>query len=133
MSSNTPIPHPSPAELDLLRILWHLGPADAKQVYETLALERADASYATVLRQLQLMHGKGMLTRDESQRPQRYAPALAQDKLQTSLLKDLISKVFSGSGKALVLTALKEHVSDAERSEIETILRRNDKAKTKAK
>jgi predicted transcriptional regulator len=130
MTTTTPIPHPTPAELDLLRILWHLGPADAKQVYETLSLERADASYATVLRQLQLMHGKGMLTRDESQRPQRYAPALVQEKLQTSLLKDLISKVFSGSGKALVLTALKEHVSADERAEIEKILRRKDKPKS---
>jgi predicted transcriptional regulator len=130
MTTTTPIPHPTPAELDLLRILWHLGPADAKQVYETLSLERADASYATVLRQLQLMHGKGMLTRDESQRPQRYAPALVQEKLQTSLLKDLISKVFSGSGKALVLTALKEHVSADERAEIEKILRRKDNAKS---
>jgi len=127
MTISTATPHPTAAELDLLRILWHLGPADAKQVYEALRLERADASYATVLRQLQLMHGKGMLSRDESQRPQRYAPALAQEKLQTSLLKELISKVFSGSGKALVLTALKEHVSADERSEIEKILRRKDK------
>jgi predicted transcriptional regulator len=130
MITPTPTPHPTSAELDLLRILWHLGPADAKQVYEALRLERADASYATVLRQLQLMHGKGMLTRDESKRPQRYAPALAQEKLQTSLLKDLISKVFSGSGKALVLTALKEHVSADERLEIEKLLRRDDNAKS---
>jgi predicted transcriptional regulator len=130
MITPTPTPHPTSAELDLLRILWHLGPADAKQVYEALRLERADASYATVLRQLQLMHGKGMLTRDESKRPQRYAAALAQEKLQTSLLKDLISKVFSGSGKALVLTALKEHVSADERSEIEKLLRRDDNAKS---
>ncbi|MES2756920.1 MAG: BlaI/MecI/CopY family transcriptional regulator [Pseudomonadota bacterium] len=130
MKTPTPTPHPTSAELGLLRILWHLGPADAKQVYEALRLERADASYATVLRQLQLMHGKGMLTRDESKRPQRYAPALAQEKLQTSLLKELISKVFSGSGKALVLTALKEHVSADERSEIEKLLRRDDNAKS---
>ena len=122
--------HPTAAELDLLRILWHRGPADAKQVYEALRLERADASYATVLRQLQLMHGKGMLTRDESKRPQRYAPALAQEKLQTSLLNELISKVFSGSGKALVITALKEHVSADERSEIEKLLRRDDNTKS---
>jgi len=125
-----PTPHPSPAELDLLRILWRVGPADARQVYETLLLERADASYATVLRQLQLMHGKGMLTRDETERPQRYASAIAQEKLQTSLLKDLISKVFSGSGRALVLTALQDHVSDAERAEIEKLLRRKDQAKS---
>ncbi len=124
MLKNIPTPHPTAAELDLLRILWQRGPADARAVYEALAAERPDASYATVLRQLQLMHGKGLLSRDESQRPQLYAAVEAQEKLQTSLLKDLIGKVFSGSGKALVLAALREHVSDAERADIEKILRR---------
>jgi predicted transcriptional regulator len=97
-------------------------------VFEALRLERADATYATVLRQLQVMHSKGLLTRDESTRPHHYAAAIAQEGLQSSLLKNLISKVFSGSGKALVLAALKEHVSADERSEIERILRRKDDA-----
>lgn len=122
------LPRPTAAELDLLRVLWRTGPADAKQVHEASLTERPDASYATVLRQLQLMHGKGLLTRDESQRPQRYAPAQAQDKLQTHLLKDLIAKAFAGSGKALVLAALKGHVSPKERAEIEKVLRGEDAA-----
>jgi predicted transcriptional regulator len=126
MPNKIPTPQPTPAELELLRILWRTGPADAKKVAEALTLERADASYATVLRQLQLMHAKGMLTRDESQRPQRYAPAQAQEKVQTGLLNDVITKLFAGSGKALVLAALKEHVSDDDRAEIEQILRRQN-------
>ncbi len=123
MKNDTPTPRPTAAELDLLGVLWRIGAADAKSVYEALLDERPDASYATVLRQLQLMHGKGMLTRDETRRPQRYAPAQAQENLQTSLLKDLINKVFAGSGKDLVLAALKGHVSADERSEIERVLR----------
>ena len=116
-------PKPTAAELDLLRVLWRLGePADAKQVHEALLAERPEASYATVLRQLQVMHGKGLLARDESQRPQRYAPTQAQDKLQTRLLKDLIAKAFAGSGKALVMAALKGHVSARERDEIKKLL-----------
>ena len=122
-------PKPTAAELDLLRVLWRLGPADAKQVHEALLSERPEASYATVLRQLQVMHGKGLLRRDESQRPQRYAPAQAQDKLQTHLLKDLIAKAFGGSGKALVLAALKGHVSAKERAEIEKLLHDEDGAR----
>ena len=128
--SNIPSPlRPTAAELDLLRVLWQIGPADAKSVHEALIPERPDASYATVLRQLQLMHAKGMLTRDETQRPQRYAAAQERAKLQTSMLTDLITKVFAGSGKALVLAALKEHVSADERSEIEKILRTKGDAK----
>ncbi|WP_457351673.1 BlaI/MecI/CopY family transcriptional regulator [Roseateles sp. P5_D6] len=120
--SRTPSSKPTAAELDLLRVLWRLGPADAKAVHEALLPERPDATYATVLRQLQVMHGKGLLTRDESQRPQLYAPVHAQDKLQQSLMKDFISKAFAGSGKALVLAALKNHVSAKERAEIRQLL-----------
>ncbi|MBV8380448.1 MAG: BlaI/MecI/CopY family transcriptional regulator [Paucibacter sp.] len=116
-------PRPTAAELDLLRVLWRIGAADAKQVHEAMLPDRPDASYATVLRQLQVMHGKGLLLRDESCRPQRYAPAQAQERLQTHLLKDLISKAFAGSGKALVLAALKGHVSAKERDEIAKLLR----------
>nr|WP_316641334.1 BlaI/MecI/CopY family transcriptional regulator [uncultured Roseateles sp.] len=118
----TPPPKPTPAELDLLRTLWRIGPATAKQAHEALLVDRPDASDATVLRQLQIMHGKGLLTRDESQRSHVYAPAQSQDALQTHLLKDLIAKAFAGSGKALVLAALKSHVSKKERAEIEKFL-----------
>lgn len=122
MSTPTPSSRPTAAELDLLQVLWRTGPADARTVHETLLQERPDASYATVLRQLQVMHAKGLLTRDESQRPQRYAAAQPQDQLQRSLVKDFIAKTFAGSGKALVLAALQEHVSAKERSEIRRLL-----------
>ncbi|WP_075796320.1 BlaI/MecI/CopY family transcriptional regulator [Massilia putida] len=115
-------PKPTPSELELLRTLWQLGPATAKQVHEAIAAERPDLTAATVLRLLQLMHGKGLLLRDESRRAHVYAPAQPQDTLQTSLVSDLIHKVFSGSGKALVLAALRGHVSDKEREEIQAIL-----------
>lgn len=114
---------PTASELELLRLLWRIGPADARRVHQALAEERPDATYAAVLRHLQLMHAKGLLRRDESQRPQLYAPAVAQDKLQKGLLKDVISKMFAGSGKALVMAALKSHVTAAERAEIARLLR----------
>jgi predicted transcriptional regulator len=65
-----------------------------------------------------------VLTRDESQRAHVYAPAQAQDALQTSLIKELIHKAFSGSGKDLVLAALRGHVTQKEREEIQSILDR---------
>lgn len=116
-------PKPTAAELTLLRALWQLGPSTAKQVHEAERVDRPELAYATVLRQLQVMHGKGLLTRDESARSHVYAPAQAQTSLQRSLLKDLIQKAFAGSGKSLVLAALRGHVSKEERAEIEAILR----------
>ena len=113
---------PTAAELDLLRVLWRLGAADARRVHEAVAAERPGATYAGVLRHLQLMHAKGLLKRDEDRRPHLYAPAQAQERMQKGLLKEVIARLFAGSGKALVMAALKSHVTDAERAEIARLL-----------
>ncbi|MFC4161027.1 BlaI/MecI/CopY family transcriptional regulator [Chitinimonas lacunae] len=122
MTRTDALPKPTPAELDLLRVLWQIGPATAKQVHQTIQTDRPEMAYANVLRQLQLMHAKGLLSRDESQRSHIYAPVASQDSLQSSLLRELIHKVFSGSGKALVLAALRGHVTEEEKADIERFL-----------
>jgi predicted transcriptional regulator len=118
-------PKPTAAELDLLRMIWRLGPSTVKDVHAARQRERSDVTYATVLRLMQVMHGKGLLSRDESQRSHVYAAAHAQDALQTNLLRDLIQKAFAGSGKDLVLAALSSHVTDKERDEIKRFLKEN--------
>ena len=116
-------PKPTPAELELLRTLWQLGPSTVKQVHETQQRERPELAYANVLRLMQIMHGKGLLKRDESQRAHVYAAAQQPGSMQNKLLDDFIHKAFSGSGKDLVLAALRGgSVSDAERAEIQQFL-----------
>jgi len=123
MPNSADIPKPTAAELDLLQVLWPLGAATARQVHEAMQLTRPDVNYATVLRLMQIMHTKGLLSRDESERSHVYAPAQPQDSLQTNLLKDLMQKAFAGSAKALVLAALKSGISKKERAEIEKLLK----------
>lgn len=113
---------PTKSELALLNVLWQHGACTAKQVFELVQAERPEINQATVLRQLQIMHTDGLLKRDESARSHVYAAAQAQEKLQTNLLKDFIQKAFSGSGKELIMAALKEHVSEADRAEIQEFL-----------
>lgn len=120
-------PKPTAAELDLLQVLWPLGAATARQVHEAMRQEKPEVTYATVLRLMQIMHGKGLLIRDESERAHLYAPAQPQDSLQTNLLKDLMRKAFAGSAKALVLAALRTGVSKEERAEIGRLLKEDDK------
>ncbi|CAN7191483.1 BlaI/MecI/CopY family transcriptional regulator [Pseudoduganella sp. LjRoot289] len=121
--TNAAPPKPTASELEMLRLLFTLGPSTAKQVHAAALETRPDMNYATVLRLLQVMHTKGLLTRDESQRAHVYAPAQKQESVQTSLLTELIQKAFSGSGKALVLAALRGgHVTPQERDEIQALL-----------
>jgi predicted transcriptional regulator len=119
-------PKPTPAELNLLRVIWPLGPSTVKQVHEAAQIERPEMTYSTILRLMQVMHAKGLLTRDESERSHVYAPAQAQESLRTGLLKDLIHKAFAGSGKDLVIAALSGHVTREEREEIRKLLRTKD-------
>ncbi len=121
------IPKPTAGELELLQAMWPLGAATAKQVHEAMLADKPDLAYGTVLRLMQIMHTKGILTRDESQRSHIYAPAQEQDTLQRSLLKDLMQKAFAGSAKALVLAALRNGISKKERDEIEKLLKDTDK------
>ena len=114
---------PTAAELDLLRVIWRLGPSTVKDVHTARLQDRPDVTYANVLRMMQVMHGKGLLTRDETQRSHVYAAAHAPDALRTGLLADLIQKAFAGSAKDLVVAALNSHVSAKEREEIRQLLR----------
>jgi len=123
MARSPDSPKPTPAELDLLQVLWPLGAATAKQVHEAMLAQRPDVTYATVLRLMQVMHGKGLLQRDESERSHVYAPTHERDAFQSNLLQDLVQRAFSGSAKALVLAALKSGISKKERAEIEQLLR----------
>jgi len=125
-SPKTKLPKPTAAELDLLRVMWQLGPSTVKDVHQARLREKPDLAYATVLRLMQVMHGKGLLARDESQRSHVYAAAHAQDRLQTNLLRELIQKAFAGSGKDLVLSALNTHVTAGERAEIRRFLEETD-------
>lgn len=122
MTGFAPLTKPTAAELDILQVLWRLGPATVKRTHSAMQAERPAVTYARVLRQMQIMHNKGLLKRDESERSHIYAPSQPQSALQSKLLQDLIQKAFSGSGKALVLAALGAHVTQKERAEIEEFL-----------
>jgi predicted transcriptional regulator len=112
MAKTPALPKPTPAELDLLQVLWPLGSGTARQVHDEILKTRPDV--------------KGLLIRDESERSHVYAPAQAQESLQNNLLKDLMQRAFSGSAKALVLAALKSGISKKEREEIEQLLKGED-------
>ncbi|MBS0218386.1 MAG: BlaI/MecI/CopY family transcriptional regulator [Proteobacteria bacterium] len=129
MGNGKRLPKPTPAELELLRTLWAIGPSSVKQVHEVQQRARPDLGYANVLRLMQIMYGKGLLNRDESQRSHVYSAAQKQGSMQTKLLDDFIHKAFAGSGRDLVMAALRgDSVSDAEREEIQRFLEetRND-------
>ncbi len=99
------LPKPTDGELAILKVLWDRGPSTIKDVHGVLT-EGKDTAYTTVLRMCQVMHEKGLVTRDEAERQHVYAPVLSEAETQHGLLGDLLEKAFRGSAATLVLRAL---------------------------
>lgn len=112
---------PTKSELNILNILWKTQPATVRQVHEVLA-EQQSTGYTTTLKTLQLMHEKGLVERDESSRAHLYKAKESAGNTQKSVVKNLISKIFSGSKYNLVVSALGERASSDEINEIRELL-----------
>lgn len=97
---------PTETELEILKVLWEFGPASVRDVHEALESQGRDYAYTTTLKLLQVMHGKGLVSRDESQRAHVYAPVHSRESTEKAFVGDLIKRLFDGSASRLVLQAL---------------------------
>ena len=100
-------PIPSNAELEILRILWRRGPSTVRDVHDELKGER-DVGYTTVLKIMQVMAEKKLVTRDESERSHVYKPAVEEKSVKRRLVSELLDKAFDGSAAQLVMQALSD-------------------------
>ncbi len=98
-------PRPTEAELEILTVLWTTGPATVRDVYEVIGRRRV-AQYSTILKFMQIMTGKGLLVRNESERAHIYSTTKPREWTQRQLAGDLLDRAFSGSAKALLVGAL---------------------------
>jgi len=79
--------------------------------------------YTTVLKQMQLMVEKGLLSRTEEHRSHVYTPRIAKQQTQRRLARNLLQRAFDGSARDLVLGALSaQKVSANELAEIRRLL-----------
>jgi BlaI family transcriptional regulator, penicillinase repressor len=120
-------PRPSEFELAILTVLWKRGEATVRQIHEDLTKERPMV-YTTVLKTMQIMLEKGLLARDESERSHVYRPTLREQETQANFMRDMLARVFGGSGRKLVMAALSEApMTKEEAEEIKALLERKKK------
>src|SRR5580658_10340312 len=99
------LPRPTDAELEILTVLWSLGPSTVRDVHETIT-RRKPAQYTTVLKTLQIMAEKGLVERDEKQRAHVYQAARPREWTQRQLAGDLLQRAFAGSAHTMMMGAL---------------------------
>jgi BlaI family transcriptional regulator, penicillinase repressor len=98
-------PKPTEKELEILQILWSKGPSSVKDVHESLGGDDANG-YTTILKVLQIMHEKGLVTRQKSGKLHLYKAAATQESTRQQILDKMIHTVFQGSAMQLVVSAL---------------------------
>jgi predicted transcriptional regulator len=121
MMKRTAVALPTESELEILNALWASGPATVREVHE--ALSGKGTGYTTVLKQMQMMVEKGLLTRSERFRSHVYEVAVPREQTQQQLAGNLLERAFAGSAKSLMLGALSgRKVSAKELAEIQAVL-----------
>jgi BlaI family transcriptional regulator, penicillinase repressor len=105
MAKKRETPHPTHAELEILRVLWRREDSTVREVHEDLVHNR-DVGYTTVLKLMQIMADKGLVTRDASARTHVYRAAVTEDDTKRRIVSDLLDRAFEGSALGLVMHAL---------------------------
>jgi len=115
---------PTNAELEILQVLWRRGPSSVRDVHRELQASR-EVGYTTVLKHMQIMREKGLISADTSVRPQIFEPARTRLHTQKQLVRDLLDRAFGGAPGRLVLQALSEkRATSEERKRIRELLDR---------
>jgi predicted transcriptional regulator len=103
----------TPAELELMHILWEGGASTVQMVLERLPANRRLA-YTTVQTMLGVLHRKRKVRRRYKNRAFWYEPAVTRDGAERSAIGDLVRRLFNGRPERLVLSMVESEQLSAE-------------------
>jgi BlaI family transcriptional regulator, penicillinase repressor len=113
---------PTEKELEILQIIWEKSAVSVKDVHEAMGGEKENG-YTTILKLMQIMHEKGLVTRQKSGKLHLYKAVVTLENTQQQLVEKIINSVFQGSASQLVMSALGNRKSSrAELDEIKKYL-----------
>ncbi|QSE97322.1 BlaI/MecI/CopY family transcriptional regulator [Fulvivirga lutea] len=103
---------PTDKELEILQVLWKQGPSTVREVNEQLSTEK-EVGYTTTLKFMQIMHEKGIVSRELFGKTHRYTAIINQESIQQTLVEQLMETAFQGSAMKMVMQVLGNKKSDA--------------------
>lgn len=104
---------PTESEFEVLQVLWAQGPSTVRSVNEVLCKKR-EVGYTTTLKIMQIMHEKGLLSREKSGKTHIYRAEITQSETQQALLDRFVKQTFNGSAMQMVMQALGNHQASPE-------------------
>jgi predicted transcriptional regulator len=100
-------------ELEILQIIWSKDGVSVKEVHEALGGDDSNG-YTTILKMMQIMHEKGLVTRQKRGKLHLYKAVHSLENTRQHLLDKMIETVFQGSASQLVMSALGNSKSSKE-------------------
>ena len=100
-------PDLTPAEFNIMKVLWSLERATVAEVRSVLNRQAARAgtelAYTTVMTLLGRLAAKGAVAVDKDREQYIYAPAFRRESVLRDRLRSFLSDVFDGDSQAMVL------------------------------
>lgn len=121
---------PTQGEMEILEVLWKMGPASVRRVHDFLneIPNRKKKGYTTTLKFMQNMFEKGLLSREESGNKHLYQATISEKENVQKRLDKIVEKTFHGSAMKLVMQILGNNQSSKEElNEIRDYLDQLDK------
>jgi BlaI family penicillinase repressor len=111
-------------ELEIMKVVWDLGTATVRDVYEKL-LERRHIAYTTVLTMMKILETKGHLKKTQTERAYVYRPSKPKKQVIAGMVREFVNRVFNGSAEPLLVHLLEdEGLTAKELAEIARLARR---------
>lgn len=119
---------PTPRELEILKVLWDIGPSSVRDVYRRLAeAQEDDLAYNTVQTLLRIMETKKLVKHHQDGRAFIYSPTYTRQES----VRGFLDRVFDGAADQLVMTLLStEELSQQELEKMQQMIREARKRKT---
>jgi BlaI family transcriptional regulator, penicillinase repressor len=123
-----PLKELTAVELEMMNVIWRIGPCSVAQVQQTLLPER-ELAYTSVSTVVRILEQKGYVRSQKQGRGHVYEAAVSKDSYQALSLTRIVRNVFDGAPSLLVQRLLaSETLTPEELAQIESLLRQKVKS-----
>lgn len=109
-----------------MKVVWALGPATVRDVYEALR-KRRKIAYTTVMTMMNILEQKGHLKKKRGERAYVYQAARPRKQVVRNMVEDFLGRVFDGSARPLLVHLVEDRRLSAEDiREIDRLLKESE-------
>lgn len=105
-----------------MKVVWRLGEATVRDVYEALR-EKRTIAYTTVMTMMKILDEKGYLKKTLVDRAHVYKPVKPRQQVVGAMVKDFIDRVFDGASDALLVHLARDNgLSEKQRKAVQRMV-----------